>query len=35
VSGIEINARTYHGLAMPRAASNSWFCMHRHSCFHC
>jgi hypothetical protein len=20
--------RTYHGLAMPRAASNSWFCIH-------
>jgi hypothetical protein len=25
---IEINARTYHGLAMPGAASNSWFCIH-------
>jgi hypothetical protein len=27
--------RIYHDLAMPRAASNSWFCIHRLSCFHC
>ena len=26
--GVEITTRTYHGLAMPRAASNSWFCIH-------